>query len=357
MSTRTGGYTLLQFLFDFSLRPGTYLDRVLNGPTSDVWIQPWLTYLEQLGVRWMANTRATDLEFKSSRIASVGVVRNGIRERLMADYYLLCLPVESIAQLVTPTMCTFDPRLANLSRLQTSWMCGVIFYLRRDVPIVHGHTNYVDSPWALTSISQPQFWQSQYSPCRYGNGEIRGILSVIVSSWDTPGIKTSKTARECTPSQLTAEIWGQLKAHLNNPGVPVLQDEDVVQAFIAPSLQYDSHSGWTNQEPLFINTVGSWDYRPDADTKIENMFLAGDYVRTNTDVATMESANEAARRAVNAILRLGSDSHSPCDIWERDEPHVFSPLRKVDDLRYRQGSPPETTELEAVCLPPDEDFL
>ena len=34
-----------------------------------------------------------------------------------------------------------------------------------------------------------------------------------------------------------------------------------------------------------------------------NLFLAADYVRTYTDLATMEAANEAARRAVNGILK------------------------------------------------------
>ena len=57
-----------------------------------------------------------------------------------------------------------------------------------------------------------------------------------------------------------------------------------------------------NHEPLLINTAGSWRYRPEAVTRIPNLFLAADYVRTNTDIATMESANEAARRAVNGIL-------------------------------------------------------
>ena len=39
MSARTGGYILLQLLFDLS-RPGGQADRVLNGPTNDVWIDP-----------------------------------------------------------------------------------------------------------------------------------------------------------------------------------------------------------------------------------------------------------------------------------------------------------------------------
>ena len=51
-----------------------------------------------------------------------------------------------------------------------------------------------------------------------------------------------------------------------------------------------------------MNTKGSWADRPDATTRIPNLFLAADYVRTYTDLATMEGANEAARRAVNGIL-------------------------------------------------------
>ena len=37
-------------------------------------------------------------------------------------------------------------------------------------------------------------------------------------------------------------------------------------------------------------------------TAIPNLFLASDYIQTYTDLATMEGANEAARRAVNGIL-------------------------------------------------------
>ena len=39
-------------------------------------------------------------------------------------------------------------------------MNGLQIYLTEDVPITHGHTVYVDSPWALTSISQAQFWKN-----------------------------------------------------------------------------------------------------------------------------------------------------------------------------------------------------
>ena len=55
---------------------------------------------------------------------------------------------------------------------------------------------------------------------------------------------------------------------------------------------------------LLVNLVDTWKLRPEAVSKIPNLFLASDYVRTYTDLATMEAANEAARRAVNGILTL-----------------------------------------------------
>jgi hypothetical protein len=72
---------------------------------------------------------------------------------------------------------------------------------------------------------------------------------------------------------------------------------------------------WQNDNKLFINTVGSRRDRPTATTEVRNLFLAGDYIRTNTDLACMESANEAGRLAVNGILDASQSSHPQCEIW------------------------------------------
>ena len=48
-STKTIGNIFVQLLFDI-VTPGPSTDRVLNGPTNDVWIDPWRRYLESQGV-------------------------------------------------------------------------------------------------------------------------------------------------------------------------------------------------------------------------------------------------------------------------------------------------------------------
>jgi hypothetical protein len=58
-------------------------------------------------------------------------------------------------------------------------------------------------------------------------------------------------------------------------------------------------------------------------------------VRTNTDLATMEGANEAARRAVNAILDRTGSRASRCAVYTLPEPGVLKPARKLDEVRWR----------------------
>jgi hypothetical protein len=88
-----------------------------------------------------------------------------------------------------------------------------------------------------------------------------------------------------------------------------------------------------------VNTKGSWTDRPDATTRIPNLFLAADYVRTYTDLATMEGANEAARRAVNGILDATHSNARRCDVWPLREPPALKHARTFDRLLWRLRRP------------------
>src|SRR5204862_3790143 len=112
-----------------------------------------------------------------------------------------------------------------------------------------------------------------------------------------PGTHVRKPASACTAAEIRDEVWWQIKAHLGRGaagGAPV-EDRNQIDWYLADSIEMRA-SGPHNHEPLFINTAGSWRHRPDAVTALENLGLAADYVRTNTELATMESANEAACR-------------------------------------------------------------
>lgn len=350
LSTRTGGYILLQFIFDFSPKSKVVSDRVLNGPTNAVWISPWLAYLKKLGVDYKTQQQVVALDFSRGRIDGVLVQTSDGQKRLTADYYISALPVEKLQPLLSQAMTLADPQLAGLQNLYTSWMTGVFFFLKKDVPLVHGHTNYVDSDWALTSISQSQFWPA-FDLSDFGDGTSHGVISVIISDWDKPSSHTGKRASESTPQEIIDEVWRQMKVHQNEASSIVLNDSNIARSFISPSVKYDPINGWQNDEPLLINTCGSWKHRPTADTRIPNFFLASDYVQTETDLASMEAANEAARSAVNAILLECGQLANLCPVWPLDEPRFLKNIQAIDKLRWQLGKKPMPINLPVLPWP------
>jgi len=62
----------------------------------------------------------------------------------------------------------------------------------------------------------------------------------------------------------------------------------------------------------------------------------------------MEGANEAARRAVNAILTASGSRAQPCAIWPLEEPAVFAPFRAYDYTRFKLGYPHSLPLLDPV---------
>lgn len=334
-STKTGGDIFLQLMFDIA-SPGISSDRILNAPTNDAWIDPWVTHLRSKGVEFHLNSPTIRINSDSRQITNITMLQDGREKNILADYFIAAMPVERIAPLLDDHLIYLDPTLENVKKLseKVSWMNGSQFYLREDITLINGHTIYIDTPWALTSISQKQFWQN-VDLSAYGDGTVKGILSVDVSNWEEPGILYGKPARECTKDEIVKEIWEQLKRSLNIGGKTVLRDEDLHTSFIDPDIEFRKQL--QNKEPLLVNTVNSWDLRPYSYTQIPNFFLASDYVKTNTDLATMEGANEAAKRAVNNILDASDSRARKCRIYDLQEPFLLRLIRWKDKKRYEQG--------------------
>lgn len=341
-SARTIGDIFIQLNLDVQV-PGKTSDRVLAGPTNDVWIGPWLDYLTRRGVAYHPATRLDQIELTGGMVSGAWVAQaDGTRTRVQGDYYVCALPVEQMANqiIAQPELVQVDPALANIVELRraVAWMNGGQFYLDRDVMLGVGHALLLTSPWSLTSISQAQFWR-KFPIAQYANGEIRGILSVDISDWQSTGLPVPGTdqpfppANQCKPPQIADQVWAQLKAGLNGDGVARLP-EHYVAWHLDQDIEYHPGvlPGDTNAEPLLVNDAGTWALRPQAHTAIANLFLASDYIQTYTDLATMESANEAARRAVNAILTASGVDAPPCQLWNLHEPDILAPLRALDRI-------------------------
>jgi uncharacterized protein with NAD-binding domain and iron-sulfur cluster len=400
-STKTGGNVFLQLIFGMT-DPSVNTDRVLDGPTNDKWLNAWKDYLLSNGVKYHFGCEVLEIKMNKNintpKVQSAVIkMEDGTIVKPQADYYILAVPVEQAARLINDDMIAADQTLGYIKTLapSVSWMNGIQFYLNENVIINEGHVIYSDSEWAITSISQVQFWKD-YDITTKGAGNVKGLLSVDVSDWYSPGrYTTKKCASECTRAEVAAEVWEQIKHSLNVNGKEVIKDSMRIDWFLdrdisekatlhndsinwndvvsdvwkdlqerldedaRETLKNDEVLNWVikkdieniqaittsqlnilqNREPLLVNSVSTWGLRPEASCDISNLFLASDYVRTFTDLATMEGANEAARRAVNCLLEVDGNTAPDCKIWPLQEPSIFKPLKWYDYTRWKKGLP------------------
>lgn len=364
MSARTGATILLQLLYDICLPDrvpdrGRWAsaDRVLDGPTSEVWLQPWLRYLAQGDPEGgELSERRLPVTFVTDRCVIGLQVEEGVVTRLEADdgtatgpfdEFVCTVPTETVQELLVrnQALARRATRLDGVFNLDTEWMNGVLFYLREDLGwFPPGHVICLDSAWALTVVDQSQAWDPVTFRDQVGVHGFRTLLSVDVSNWEEPGDLHHIPARFRQPpgESVRAEVWRQLCDHFPDlprktptgvvdPGVtrggealrgtddggprgPHPGDAEPDPGWVGRRDAIDGHVRATrddlrasNAEPLMVNTVGSWLDRPDVEVGMENLVVAGDYVRSGTDFASMEAANESARRAVDLVCSRRRD--------------------------------------------------
>jgi uncharacterized protein with NAD-binding domain and iron-sulfur cluster len=315
-------------------------DRLLDSPTNEAWIDPWVAHLKAVGVRFHMGYHAASLRLERGKVVDAVLERShdGSRRGIEADWFICAMPVEQVVKLLDRHVLTADPDLARLRNLQTDWMNGIQYFLNRPPGLqVKGHVAFLETPWALTAIDQGLFWKRDIQK-QYGSGNVVDVYSVDISDFFTPGILYGKPAADCSPEQIAREVWEQMKQELNSGGQTVLSDEQVVTWFLDPAISYPRGTA-TNSEPLLINTTGSLDDQPNAHTAIPNLFLAADYVRTNVGLATMEGANEAAREAVNALLAQSGSGAAPATLGTLWQPSELSAEFHLDAQRYAAGQP------------------
>lgn len=412
-STRTGSTILPKMLFEV-IAPGGAAGRVLNAPTNQAWLLPWKNQLEKEGVKFEMNAVCVDIECTyHQELPTVDLEKSALSKNKSEDFYyiesirikqdetytwkhnadmkaifLFAIPVEKMAKLLTDSrdadIFHADPSLKFIQHLKGSvdWMCGIVFYLRNKVEITHGHINLINSKWAITGIHQEQFWTAAYQPEKFGNGDVKGILSLIMSNCDEDSdLCDKRSVFEMTREDIIKEAWEQIKAATfiverddNGEicGYRCPTDHDIIYeyTFLDESVterrsealqeindyleltetnrhsEFDTayadykkvrndgadnplnlHRGkpkkkvfvCDNESKLLVNYVNMYSNRPSTYTRIPNMFLAGDYVRTEVDLATMEGACESGIRAANAIVQTvkGSDLYNDSGEYDK----------------------------------------
>jgi hypothetical protein len=356
INAMTGGDVLVRILIDSGTGVPASADRVLDGPTTLVWIDQWLAELESRSVTFRSGTSLLSLGLGGGDSITGAVVQNpdGTQETLTADYYIAALPVEHMATVLdrSPGVQLAGERLSGLATLRNDVrsMTGVQLYLDQPLTLQPhlGHSLYVDTEWALTSIAQSTFWRPPFADLtQWGDGSVRAVWSINISDWTTPYPSGGGTTANRSPlPDLLDRTIAQLVASLNGDGVQRFDPASIVAWNLDAGVTAgDATHDAVNTLQLLVNKPSRWQFRPDAaPAGVANLMLASDYVRTNTNLATMEGANEAARRAVNAVLKAEGVADL-CAIYELYYPDVlfdqplWSDILARDEARFKARAP------------------
>ncbi len=312
--------------------------RILDGPTNERWIDPWVTELRRLGVRLRLGDELKRIHYRDGRIRSVEIAGPRRRRELTFDHYISALPVERARKLWTKAMRRDDRDLARMDNLQTAWMNGISYFLTERSNLVEGIGVAADSPWAASFIPQGQYWEADFSST-YGDGTVVDKISAAIADWTAPGTFIGRPAEDCSPEQVAEELWEQIKLAVNDDGSPPKLTDAMLHSYEIDPGMLVRDGRLVSGDPLVLPTKGTERFRPPSRTRIENLSLAGDYISRDWIITTMEAANHAGKMAASAAVERLKPNADPVPVIAPYQAPEFAPLKAIDEDRYRRGLP------------------
>ena len=266
MSARTGGMILLQLLFDLA-RPGRQVDRVLNGPTNDVWIDPWLAHLRSLGVDYRSRASGPgDPHERRRRVTDVSIVAHGRPFDDTADFYVAAVPVEVMRLLATDEIKQAEPRLAGL-HLPAHPLDERDHVLPRPrrVPGSRAQPVHRLPLGSDLDLAARSSGRASWTSSGWATDGSRGILSVDVSDWEAQGTN-GKQAMYCSKRGGVRGGLGPAQAKpQRRRGRRARGCERAAAGSSTRPSSTRTRPRRHNLEPLLVNTAGSWDEPPGGD--------------------------------------------------------------------------------------------
>lgn len=241
---------------------------VLPNDLQTAFIDPYVNLVTSQGSTLHLRTQVVSIDVNGGRIASVTTADG---KKHVADDYVITTPVDVTRRLVGADLQRLDPDLGRFEHLQSAPMASLHITLDKtlhDLP--REHTFLYGGRYGLSFIDVTNLWP----------GQTTTTLSFISSNFSL--VQDLPEADQ----------------------VDLLFEEIAKYLPIARGDVKDMHLESNVDDPLFINTVGAWDDRPDVHSQeVPNLYFAGDWVRNPVDLASMEGAVTSAMTCARAIAR------------------------------------------------------
>ena len=313
------------------------LDRwlVFDKPTNEAWFDPWVDYLENLGVKFYFNYSLKKFNHSKNKINYAIVKNNKSKYIIKADQYILAIsPFESnkigtsskLSSIQCPNLIQDGPHVQVSFRIgfseKVSWS---------------GTRNAIiltNSEFNITMYRQDELWEENVN---LGNG-IYSLWSGTACISYIPGKLFNKPIEYLTKNEFKKEILYQLSK--DKDFNEILQKSNKGKDFsMLPINYFETWDGWkfrgkmgiTNKEPKYVDSTNTRPYQPSTKTNISNLWIAGGHTKTSTELWSMESASEAGRRAASMIENV--------PIITQNRGHILKLLTYIDKPLYFMNLP------------------
>ncbi len=276
-------YTLssltLQKMLQYWVRYPEPMYSITRESLQESFIQPIEDYLLKLGCKIHLNHRLDCIETTDHRVTGLELfhTESNTVVRHEVDQLIIALQPRDLWKVLKADSNLFQvaPKLYDLYYLDAEPMAALHIPLKtRPANMQQDHTGLVDSEFELSFIDVSQ----------HRTGYTNPVYNIVASDFTR--------LKEMQANTATRIIVEELREYFPTG----FEDENIDW----DNVSFQPHI----EEPLFMNYVGSWAYRPDPNHAVEglpNLFLAGDYCRTDINLATMEGAAESGIRAAKAL--------------------------------------------------------
>ena len=308
-------------------------DYILDGPTNDIWINPWVYKLQTRGVIFHFNNKVkhVSIDKKTRNVKSV-YMENG--KILKADIYILALPIESLAIVASE----LAPQASLLAK--NSYQVQLAFQMHLEKPLSLGYMGdkpiqsflLRNSMWNLIVESKSISWNVIYTKNCYTTQ-----WSATVCQFNTQGILIKKKFIDCTEEEAHVEILAQLESSKDLMDLLNRENKDFdgklrVLKWITMDETYIFGPPMKVFEPKFSNNVGTKLIRPSIQLG-PNVYLSTAYTKETLDIFSMEAAVISGKTVAASILK-----ESKPILPLRPFP-LLNILRFVDDFLFFYGFP------------------
>ena len=306
---------------------------VMNGPTSDVWINPWIRHLKENGVDILTNTELVKINYKKNTITSVDIKQNASIKQLKAKDYILSInPFNTVDILRNSKMGGLYNNFKSLTAKTKSKHISFRIGINKEIKYPINNIAFVmnDSEFNITWYPQEKHWKQKPS--------IKSLWSGTIIDFEKKGTLFDKNAEHLGNKNLKKEIIYQIlrsksfrKLIYDNNGF-YINKEDI--DYIEIWYEWNFING--NQEQInkkWVNNIHNEKFRPSQKTKYDNLFLSGAHTKTTINIWSMEGAIESGKITANYILDKYNKPRA--EHYKHNDPFYIKVIQYIDNILYK----------------------